>query len=117
MHLVAQDVLHMYARYICNNVFLSCKIIQDGAERIEKNEVEVQKVRFFILDNCSIYKIFFLGIYFFVLFSNICMHVTYVTVHFLVASCWTCHATYISIWKTVDAKNEVGMRKVRFFTI
>ncbi len=75
------------------------------------------RVRIFTLDNCSVYKIFFLGIYFFVLVCNICTHVTYVTMYFLVASCWTCHATHISIWRPDDAENEVGTRKVRFFTI
>ncbi len=55
MQLLVQDVLHMYARYICNNVFLSCKIFQDEAERIQKNEVGVRKVRFFTRDNCSVY--------------------------------------------------------------
>ena len=37
--------------------------------------------------------------------------------YFLVALCWTCHATHISRWGPEDAKNGVGVRKVRFFTL
>ncbi len=70
----------------------------------------------YFLDYCSVYN-FFWDIYFFELFSNICMHVTDVTIYFLVASCWTRHAAHISIWRPDDTKNEVGMRKVRFLNI
>ncbi len=95
-------LLHMYTRYIRNNVFLcsimwgrSCYIFQDGNERTQTNDVGVQKVRCFTLDNCFVYKIFFLVISFFVLVCYSCTHVTYVIMYFCVASCWTCHATHI----------------------
>ena len=59
-------LLHLYTRYICNNKFphsivldMSCHTYYNVQPEDAKNEVGVRKVRFFTLDNCSVYKKFF----------------------------------------------------------
>ena len=79
-------LLHLYARYICNNVVpcstmldMSCYTISRLGPENEKNGVGVREVRSFTLDNfVLIIKCFFLVISLSQLACYICMHVTYV---------------------------------------
>ena len=97
-------LLHLYARYICNNVFpcsimldMSCYTYFKMGTRGCKKWSRSEKGKIFTLDNCSVYKMFFLVISLSQLVCYICTHVTYVPTDFLVPSHWTCHACVMYI--------------------